>query len=157
MIPVKVELQKSRREVTTIYNTNSRFFSQGQMEPIRLKDKNEERHTSLMWLDIDKVWSILMPRYLTDFWNEMSESRILMVPQSNCSMRKGLCNTCMYNLVLKWMNVCKKFCTYLSRFPTLHCLLLHYNNPHGMYMCKNQGYQYNWRLYHTDELQFHIR
>ena len=55
------------------------------MKPIRLKDKHEERHTSLMWSNIDKVWSILTPRYLTDFWSEMSVSRILMASQSNCS------------------------------------------------------------------------
>ena len=34
---------------------------------MRLKDKNEEPHTSTMWSDIDKVWFILTPRYLTDF------------------------------------------------------------------------------------------
>ena len=58
-----------------IYKASSRFFSQFRaMELIRLKDKNEERHKSLMWSEIhvDKVWSILTPRYLTDFWNEMS-------------------------------------------------------------------------------------
>ena len=31
-----------------------------------------------MWSDIDKVWSILTPKYLTDFWSEMSVSKILM-------------------------------------------------------------------------------
>ena len=45
------------------------------MEPIRLKDKNEERHTSLMWSDINKVRSILTLRYLTDFWSKMSVSK----------------------------------------------------------------------------------
>ena len=73
-----------------INKTSSRFFSQGRMEPIRLKDKYEERHTSLMWSDIDNVWSILTPKYLTDFWSEMSVSRILMASQSNCSTREAV-------------------------------------------------------------------
>ena len=60
------------------------------MEPIRLKDKTEERHTSLMWSDLDKVWSILTPRYLRDFWKKMSESRILMEPQSTCWTREAV-------------------------------------------------------------------
>ena len=72
-----------------INKTSSRFFSQGKWSQYvsKIKMRSDIHH----WCDqIDKVWSILTPRYLTNFWSEMSVSRILMASQSNCSTREAV-------------------------------------------------------------------
>ena len=80
-MPVKDELQKSRRDVTIELTWQDVALSDryGRIQPIRLKDRNDERQTALMmWLDMDSVWSNLTPRYLTDSCILISEFKIVM-------------------------------------------------------------------------------
>ena len=65
-------------------------WQEGRIQPIRLNDRNDERQTSLMWLDMDSVWSNLTPRYLTDSCILISEFKIVKELLATCFTREAV-------------------------------------------------------------------